>query len=335
MPNFPFYSGCMNFADFTPPRALRPAMMQTFLAGQKFRRKGPNAMVDAATEEIITTAEGVRLKGAWSPHPQSKGTIIFIHGWEGSQNSTYVLCCGRYMFDHGYSVYRLNLRDHGDTHALNEGVFYGALFDEVDDAVRQIACDKGGDVTALVGFSLGGNFALRIARQTKKVPCPDLSHIFAISPVIDPFEAAPIPDQKPLIKRYFMNKWRSSLAKKHEAFPDIYPDNLLAGDDSIMGLTAKFVPMFTPFDSVADFFNAYKIHPDDLTGLSIPTEIIMSVDDPVVPADPLYELNIAEPAKLTWTKFGGHNGFFNSLMGPTWYDSHIKKTLESSVSGRT
>jgi len=76
-------------------------------------------------------------------------------GWEGSQDSTYVISHARFLFDMGVSIFRLNYRDHGPTHHLNEGAFNSTLFNEIFDAVRQIS--EGASVPAyLIGFSLGG-----------------------------------------------------------------------------------------------------------------------------------------------------------------------------------
>ncbi len=317
----------MHIEPFIPSRLLRPAMVQTFLAGQKFRKRGENRMRDVATKVVLDLPRGVRLSGEMSKQPNARGTVMLLSGWEGSVNSTYVLCCGRYLFEQGFNVFRLNFRDHGDSHHLNEGLFYGGRFDEVWDAVERVAQDNSDLPLVVIGFSLGGNFALRVARKNKTVPLENLHRIYAISPVINPLEAAYIPDTQPLIKRYFMKKWSTSLAKKVDAFPHLYDLSILDGDKSIIGLTERFLK-FTPFDTLEDFFNAYRIWPDDLLGLNVPTQIIMAKDDPVTPASHLSDLNIDAPAEVIELDHGGHNAFFTTLMGPTWYDVHIARQLE-------
>ncbi|HSO20071.1 MAG TPA: alpha/beta fold hydrolase, partial [Desulfosarcina sp.] len=171
-------------------------------------------MLDAAREVVLTTAEGVRLLGYESRHvpPSSRGLAILLHGWEGSSSSTYIRTTGRFLFREGYDVFRLNFRDHGPSHHLNRGLFYAVLLDEVVDAVRQIAAKEHGGPVFLAGFSLGGNFALRIARQCTAAPIPGLRHIVAISPVLDPEKATDRIDGSRWILRYFLKKWRRSLA---------------------------------------------------------------------------------------------------------------------------
>ena len=211
---------------FRPPVWLRPAMVQTIMAGQKFRKRGNSAMEQVAISKIFTSRDNVKLKGSLSHNPESRGLVIFLSGWEGSENSTYIVACARRLYDLGYSVFRLNFRDHGDTHHLNEDMFHAVRLVEVYDAVSQAAALVQGQ-KFIVGFSLGGNFALRLARQFGEFPIPDIEHIFAISPVIDPWHASPMIDQNPVIKRYFYKKWMTNLAKKQAAFPDRYDFSFL------------------------------------------------------------------------------------------------------------
>ena len=65
----------------------------------------------------------------------------------------------------GFDVFRLNFRDHGDTHHLNEGLFHSNRIDEVVRAA--VALSERYPIRPLVaaGYSLGGNFALRMQPQ--------------------------------------------------------------------------------------------------------------------------------------------------------------------------
>jgi predicted alpha/beta-fold hydrolase len=152
--------------SFQPPLFLKNAYVQTVLASSKLRTLGPNAMRAVARKEIIETAAGVKLLGYHSVqnNRQAKGLVILLHGWEGSVDSTYLLRCGRSLYRHGYDIFRLNFRDHGDSHHLNCGIFYAVLLEEVYQAVRQAAEFARGAPVFMIGFSLGGNFVLESGR---------------------------------------------------------------------------------------------------------------------------------------------------------------------------
>ncbi|MBP1666476.1 MAG: alpha/beta hydrolase fold protein, partial [Bacteroidetes bacterium] len=98
-------------------------------------------MIECAQEMIIEGGNGARLLGYHSCQLSQnvRGLVTLIHGWEGSADSTYVLSTAKYLYDKGYDIFRLNLRDHGNSHHLNEGLFHGALIEETFQAVRTIA----------------------------------------------------------------------------------------------------------------------------------------------------------------------------------------------------
>jgi predicted alpha/beta-fold hydrolase len=112
--------------SFQPSWYLRNGHVQTILASSPFRAWGKNPMCDAAREMIIKTPEGVRLQGYYSCQESKTavGLVILLHGWEGSVDSTYITCTGKALYRRGYDIFRLNFRDHGDSHHLNPGIFY-------------------------------------------------------------------------------------------------------------------------------------------------------------------------------------------------------------------
>ena len=96
---------------------------------------------------------------------------MLFHGWEGSVESTYMLQTGSRLLAEGWDVFRLNFRDHGDSHDLNEALFHSCRIDEVVHALRRHRASAGRrDRWRSAGFSLGGNFALRAALQRAGAP---------------------------------------------------------------------------------------------------------------------------------------------------------------------
>jgi predicted alpha/beta-fold hydrolase len=191
----------LNAESFRPAPYLRNGHLQTILASSPFRAWGKNPMYEAAREMIITTSGGVRLLGFYSSQKikKSKGLVILLHGWEGSVASTYILRTGNLLYGRGYDIFRLNFRDHGDSHHLNQGIFYAVLLEEVFQAVHQLCRYAEQNPVFLTGFSLGGNFALRIARKMLQTPIANLCHVAAISPVLNPAKSTFRIDQYPII----------------------------------------------------------------------------------------------------------------------------------------
>ncbi len=310
---------------FLPPLWLRPSIVQTALASMKFRKRGSNPMLEAAQDRVIECEDGVRLLGSFSPNPENKALFIFLHGWEGSQDSTYVVSCGRHVYNQGASVFRLNYRDHGDSHHLNEGVFYSTLFNEVFEAVKQAALLAKGAPVYIVGFSLGGNFSLRIARSLRDLSIKNLQHIFAISPVVDPWGSAPSVDSNWLYRRYFLKKWTRSLRKKQALFPHLYDFTEILNSNRVLGITEALLPRYSDYKTMEDYFNAYRVDPHDLQYCPVPLSIITAADDGMIPERDIRKLVLNKNANRIIHDHGGHNGFFQSLLGPTWYDDYISR----------
>jgi uncharacterized protein len=307
---------------FLPPAHLRGAYIQTILASAKIRAAGRNPMTDASAGMVIDAGEGVRLQGFYSPQlkMQPLGLVILLHGWEGSSESTYILHTGRFFYEHGYAVFRLNFRDHGDSHHLNEGIFYSTLLDEVFSSVRKATALPGGSRSFLIGFSLGGNFALRIGRRCIEDPVENLKHIISVSPAVNPSSATDAIDRSLLLRAYFLKKWRRSLRKKQELYPHLYDFNEMLDLKTLRAVTAVLLSRYSSYKSTEEYFKGYTIYGDSLEHIDVPTTIIASSDDPAIPVEDFSGLYLGPRVKLIIHDFGGHNGFLSGVFKPTWYE---------------
>ena len=282
---------------------------------------------------IVDAGDGVRLQGFFSPRPERTpaGLVILLHGWEGSAESTYILHSGRFFYEQGFSVFRLNYRDHGDTHHLNEGIFRAIMLDEVFNAVGAAASLVKGLPCLLMGFSLGGNFVLRIARRCAEIPIVNLRHIVSVSPVINPSRATDAIDRSRLLRYYFLKKWRRSLALKQERFPHLYDFRDIMKEDSIRSLTDALFEKYNIGFDTESYFREYGIHTETLAEVTTPTTIVTSWDDPAIPADDFPGLRMSPSTRLIMHEYGGHNGFLEGVFAATWYE---KKALEIFKGGR-
>lgn len=318
---------------FRPPRYLRSGHLQTILASSPFRAWGKNPMRDAARKVILTTTEGIRLLGYHSARESgvSKGLVLLLHGWEGSAASTYILRTGDFLYRRGYDIFRLNFRDHGDSHRLNQGIFYAVLLEEVFQAVRQVCRMAGNQAVFLVGFSLGGNFALRIARRMGRTRIDNLYHVAAISPVLNPAESTRLLDQNRLIQKYFLKKWRQSLRKKQNLFPDVYDFSELLTLGTIQAMTDRLLEKYSDFNSAGEYFNAYAILNDAINNLTVDTTIVTAADDPIIPVEDFYQLEINRRTRLSIHAFGGHNGFIDGFFLKSWYEQQLADLFDAIV----
>jgi len=312
---------------FRPPLLLRNPHIQTILASlaprKKLAGKRARKLLMASRETLLDCGDGVRLLGYASIQPDTtKGLVTLIHGWEGSSDSAYILSAAGVLYDHGYSIFRLNLRDHGQSHHLNRELFNSTRLAEVAGGLRAIFRSFPHTRNFLVGFSLGGNFVLRLA--TMLPTDKGLNQCIAICPLIDPVETtATLEQDHPVYHHYFVRKWRRSLSQKAACFADLHIEELLRGKSRLHLIHDAFVPRHTPYNTTRDYFLAYRITNTWLEKLRVPTHIIMAEDDPIISAR--HFNTIKETALLTIERqrCGGHCGFLQSLDLSSWLDFRL------------
>ncbi|MGJ4730601.1 alpha/beta fold hydrolase, partial [Luteimonas sp. SDU101] len=163
---------------FAPPPWLRSPHLQTILGtGAWRRRRGARALAasGAVTQpHLVDGGDGVRLLGLHSaiPGAQARGLALLLHGWEGSAESSYMQLTAAQLLARGFEVFRLNFRDHGDTHHLNPDIFHSCRIEEVVHAACDIARRFPARPMVAAGYSLGGNFALRLALRAPAAGLP-------------------------------------------------------------------------------------------------------------------------------------------------------------------
>jgi predicted alpha/beta-fold hydrolase len=240
-----------------------------------------------------------------------------------------MVCLGRKLFQEGFDVYRLNFRDHGGTHHLNEGMFHWALLQEVADAVGMLGARADGNPVFLIGFSMGGNFALRLAG----LELPFLNTIYAVSPVLNPLASTRKMDKNPLMQTYFREKWLRSLKRKEELFPHRYQLEEVYQESDILKMTEIILGKYTEFPSVEAYFDQYTLTPERLAEVRIPTTVIVSDDDPVLADSPYSDYLSLEKVRFSVQKYGGHIGFIRPTLRVSWADRIIAKDMRESVDG--
>lgn len=330
---------------FEPPQLLRNPHCQSILAslGPRNRRvrRAAAAMLAVAVPEVIEL-DGVRLLGHWSrqaARPASRAAggapgerppprlLVILHGWEGSADSHYVVALAGKAYGQGYDVFRLNFRDHGGTAALNEGLFHSCRLEEVAAAVGHVASRHGASATFLAGFSLGGNFALRVAAHPAAAGL--LGKVVAVCPVVKPSSTMRALERGLWVYRdYFLRRWRRSLAAKAAAFPARYDFGDLRRFRTLTETTAFFVERYTDFGGLDAYLDGYALTGDVLAGLAVPSSILAARDDPVIPSRDLEAIARGGALDITLARHGGHCGFLEDFRLRSWLEGRILALLE-------
>jgi predicted alpha/beta-fold hydrolase len=278
---------------------------------------------------VLDAGEGVRLQGVYNAprEVEPRGLALLLHGWEGSTESSYMRLTAAKLLDAGWATFRLNFRDHGGSHHLNRGLFHSNRIDEVVRAAMEISRRYPSRPLVAAGYSLGGNFALRLALRAPDAGLP-LARVAAVCPLVDPAATMDAMERgMPQYQRYFEHKWRRSLLRKRELFPEEHDF-----DDSTLrlrmrDLTAWMVERHTDFADLDAYFDGYSIAGDRLAALQVPADILMAADDPVIPLRHFRELRPGGEVRLELARHGGHCGFLENRRFDGYGESWVARQL--------
>jgi predicted alpha/beta-fold hydrolase len=315
---------------FIPPVGLRNPHLQTILSSLKIRTLGQKQLDRDAREVLVDGGDGVRLLGFYTGQEpgSSRGLILLLHGWEGGSDSSYMMTTGGFFYRKGYDIFRLNFRDHGNSHHLNEGLFNSSLIEETHRAVQNIADTIGNMPFSIVGFSLGGNFAMRMALRHGSHPIRNLRHVFAISPVLDPRKATDAMDRGLFVYRsYFVKKWKRSLRKKQSLFPHRYNFDDLMKCETLMEITDRILPRYSSYPTAEEYFRTYTLTGRRFSELSVPLLVLTAADDPIIPVEDFRELEGNHQLRVQVERHGGHCGFLQNYRLQAWFQDLIHRTL--------
>lgn len=312
-------------------QSILPDLTVRLWMGRRMRR------VRAASRPLLLDCgSGVRLQAFKSSPAREDGApppriAMLVHGWEGSADSGYVLSLAGLLDALGFDVVRLNLRDHGRTQHLNRGLFHSCRLAEVIGAARNVQTRYPGRPLHLAGFSLGGNFVLRVAAQAARAGL-DIARVVAVSPVIDP--AATLDALETgfgAYQRYFMRKWKRSLLAKQAAWPGDYDFTDFAGMKSLRRMTAELVRRYTEFSSLEEYLDGYALVGSRLASLAVPATLVTALDDPIIPARDLERLARSAALRVVVTRRGGHCGFVDRPASPTWAERRAAAELDAAA----
>ena len=256
-----------------------------------------------------------------------KKKVIFFPGWLGHKDSKYLIPLADLLHINNFDIVRIHPIDHGDTEHLNKDFFRATDIQTLIEAVEFIGKKYQDNEIHLIGFSLGGNIALRISA------CESINFLkstVVISPVIDPEISMRAMDNTSwILKKYFVNKWRRTLRRKMRLHNISNVEESLRYKD-LEKMTEFFTKNFSPHKNVKELFAGYAITQDTINQIKNNTLIYSSVDDPCVPIKPLYSLDQTNNVKFKPQQYGGHCGFLDDFkFNSSVYEEIVNKLSEN------
>lgn len=320
---------------FAPPSWCANPHLQSIVPTLRLRRgsvaRRASALLRHSATHTLECGDGVRLLGQLARQLDAgrgpaRDLVVLIHGWEGSADSLYVLSLAAHLFERGCDVFRLNLRDHGPSHHLNEGVFHSCLLDEVVGAVLDVQRRFAPQRLSVAGFSLGGNFALRVAAAAPQRGL-ELTRAIGVCPVLRPRSTVDVIDRHLVYRQYFLYAWRRSLARKQALFPKRYRLEHVLRQTSIARMTELMLEHYSEFSSLDHYFDSYALTGQRLAQLQVPAHLIVALDDPLIPARDLAQVADNPLLEVIVSPTGGHCGFMERWRRESWADREVARLV--------
>jgi len=309
--------------DFRPHPLLRNRHVMT-IANNFLWRRFP--VLDRAPCEARLFDVGedskVLAKCHWQADRLHRPTILLIHGLEGSADRAYAKGTAQKVWQAGFNVVRMNVRNCGDTEHFSTTLYdmglsrdlgkVGAL---LDDELEQPASG-----IFFIGFSMGGNQALKYAGEMGEQVSRWLKGVVAISPPIDLAPCADMIHQgfNRVYEKRFLFSLLRRIRRKDRLFPGKFDLSKIHAIKSLRNYDDVFVGPYQGYGTADQYyFKASAIRRIDR--IRVPTLIIQAEDDPLVPVDrlrqPLVENNPF--IRVLVTPRGGHIGFVEGRP-PKW-----------------
>jgi predicted alpha/beta-fold hydrolase len=258
--------------------------------------------------------------------PRSEGPlIVLIHGLGGSSGSPYVHTSSAALLSRGDRVLKLNLRGAGESRALCRGQYHAGRTADLRDALEALPSDLVSNGVVVVGFSLGGNMALKFAAEHG-----GLRGVVSVSAPIDLAAAS-----------------RRFLALRNRAYHAHLLGAMKREASAAEGLsveereTIRAVRTIYEFDEqivapVNGYASAAAYYEDNhaarrLQEIEVPTLLVQARDDPWIPDQVYREFSWSRNPNLCLllAQGGGHLGFHARGMREPWHDTCLSIFIDA------
>lgn len=319
--------------SFKPLWGLHHPILQTILGA-----KLPSCYKHPETYQRITLSDGDVLVLAITTPAQwieTRPSVVALHGLGGSHKSGYINRLRAKIVALGYRFIAVNFRGCGAGAGFAKGLYNAGCSADVLQVAQYLKQDTPHSPLVLIGYSLGGNVALKLAGELKEQAKNYFAGVIAITPPIDLANCADLIQKRSnaIFRRYYIRKLWQTVKERHTRFPELGP-----GPKSDMSYGFwEFDDCYTGPQS--GFLNArdYYQHASAISvlgNIDLPCKILFAADDPFIDCSVIKQINLAHFIEVLITPHGGHMGFLAAPIGSLplrWMDHKIRDWVKELV----
>jgi predicted alpha/beta-fold hydrolase len=265
---------------------------------------------------------------AWKP---GEPAALLLHGLTGSHASPHIRRLAGRFFAEGVRVFRMDMRGAGHGLPLARGSYHSGRSEDVRTALAELARLVPGSPLLLLGVSLGGNVALKLAGELPIHPVPGLVRVAAIAPPIDLVRCSELillPRNRLYERRFTRDLLRDALLRRQH-FPDLPPLRLPEPLNVVL-FDEHYTAPRNGFAGADDYYRRASSFPL-IPNIPVPTLILTARDDPFIAVEPFEQLRLPYHVELHVLPHGGHVGFIgcDGAGGVRWAERRLVRWLIS------
>lgn len=247
----------------------------------------------------------LRLTGRLLQPAGASALLLCVHGLGGSAESPYLSRAAAAAAARGWASLRISMRG---ADGRGEGFYHAGLTDDLHAALASPELAVFSDLY-VIGYSLGGHLALRLASE------PHDRRLRAVAAVCAPvdLERARAALDRPgcwVYRQYVLGRLKRCYAAVARRHPVPTPLDVIGRIRSVREWDARTVVPHFGFASPADYYTRASVAAR-LARLRVPALLVNTEHDPMVPASAVRPAlpDAAPGLEVHWVRAGGHVGF--------------------------
>ena len=259
--------------------------------------------------------------------------MLVVHGLTACSEARYMLTLAGQALEAGFGVIRLNVRNCGGTEHLSPTLYHSGLTTDLRAVIDQLAPRP----LFVVGFSMGGNMALKLAGEWEDKPP---GHVLGVCSISAPIRLADCSKRigefrNRVYELRFLRQLKAALRKKRELQPEIFPEWDFSGVDSIWEFDDRFTAPSFGFGTAANYYQQASAA-GYLDRIRAPALALQAEDDPFIPfdayRDSVFESNPA--LNLIVSRHGGHVAFLANGSPRFWAEDQAIRFAQTIALGQ-
>jgi predicted alpha/beta-fold hydrolase len=297
---------------FRPHPFLRSGHLQTlagvFLPGRlpEYRARQHRVTLDDGDQIVLHDD----CPAEWKP---GGPVALLMHGLGGCHRSVYMRRIAHKLSARGVRAFRMDLRGCGAGIELARLPYHSGRSADAAAALGFLTALCRESPVTLVGFSLGGNIALKLAAESAMSGPSNLRRVMAVSPPVDLSACSRWIGrwQSRGYDRYFAELLRIQLAERRSRAPHAVSIDFARRPKRLVEIDDWFTAPVCGFGTAERYYRECSSAPL-LSEIRLPTLILAAADDPLVPLHALESARLSSSTALRVTPHGGHLGFIGA-----------------------